>query len=328
MENTNEIGLRQILVDAYGMAEPAIELIRTGGDGNQTFKVMANQTPFIARLYGEQGRSHPEWVQYELELLTHLANGGISVSAPIAGSNGDRMHLLPLEGAAPIPTVLFTFAEGSVEWPTTPLRAHLLGASFANLHLVGNGLHTTAVPRAFDTERLFTAPLHRIRAYLDDSDPQDAAAWKTFTRTAEQAVALFSAVPNAGGAIGPIHGDLHQGNCHFNAAGDGDELTFFDFSNAAVGSRVYDLSGFLWPLRDNTIKEPAIKAACDAFLDGYRSVRPLLPEEENAIAASVKARDFWETGSWLEFDKNADPTVVRGGLHSLADQFRRFPLPN
>lgn len=43
--------------------------------------------------------------------------------------------------------------------------------------------------------------------------------------------------------------------------------------------------------------------------------------------ASVKARDFWETGCRLEFDKNLDPVVVRQGLHSLADQFRRFPLP-
>ncbi len=65
----------------------------------------------------------------------------------------------------------------------------------------------------------------------------------------------------------------------------------------------------------------------DVFLDGYRSTRPLLPEEENAIPASVKARDFWETGCWLEFDPNVDPATVRGGLHSMADQFRRFPLP-
>jgi Ser/Thr protein kinase RdoA (MazF antagonist) len=89
---------------------------------------------------------------------------------------------------------------------------------------------------------------------------------------------------------------------------------------------VYDLSGFLWPLRDDTIRDPAILAACHAFLDGYRSVRALLPEEEKAITASVKARDFWETGCWLEFGENLDKEAVRRGLHSLADQFRRFPL--
>ena len=185
---------------------------------------------------------------------------------------------------------------------------------------------TTADHRAFNLERLLEAPLCRIRAYLDDRRPDDRTAWETFTQIAAQAAALYAAVPDAGGAIGPIHGDLHQGNCHFNGLGNGDQLTFFDFSNAGVGWRVYDLSGFLWPLRDDTIREPGVQAACDAFLDGYRSVRPLLAEEEKAVLASVKARDFWEAGCWLEFGENLDPETVRGGLHSLADQFRRFPL--
>ena len=169
------------------------------------------------------------------------------------------------------------------------------------------------------------APLHRIRAYLDDSDPDDRAAWETFTQTAAQAATLFAAVPDAGGAIGPIHGDLHQGNCHFNAVGNGDQLTFFDFSNAGVGWRVYDLSGFLWPLRDDTIRDPAIQAACDAFLDGYRSVRPLLPEEEKAIMASVKARDFWEAGCWLEFGENLDPATCAVACTPLPTSFAAFP---
>ena len=41
----------------------------------------------------------------------------------------------------------------------------------------------------------------------------------------------------------------------------------------------------------------------------------------------MKARDFWEAGCWLEFGENLDRATVRGGLHSYADQFRRFPLP-
>jgi len=57
------------------------------------------------------------------------------------------------------------------------------------------------------------------------------------------------------------------------------------------------------------------------------SVRPLLPEEENAIPAAVKARDFWEAGCWLEFGRNLDRAIVRNGLHAYANQFRRFPLP-
>lgn len=326
MDNINEADLTQLLLAAYGVAEAEIALIRTGGDGNQTFKVTTNRTLLIARVYGEQGRLNPDWARYELELLAHLARNGISVAAPVAAHDGAWMQLLPMDNTPPAPVALFAFAEGGVEWPTSPPQAHLLGVAFAQLHRVADDFHTTAGHRAFDLERLLQAPLRRIRTYLADSDPDDRAAWETFAQTAAQAAALFATIPDAGGAIGPIHGDLHQGNCHFKGVGNRDQLIFFDFSNAGIGWRVYDLSGFLWPLRDDTIREPAIQAACHAFLDGYRSVRALLPEEEKAITASVKARDFWEAGCWLEFGEKLDMETVRRGLHSLAAQFRRFPL--
>lgn len=325
-DTTHEADLRRLLLNAYGFAEVEIELIRAGGDGNFTFKVHANDTAFIARIYGDQARQHPDWAQYELDLLNHLAKGGITVAVPVPTREGKWMQSLPMEDTPPAPVALFTFADGGVEWPTTPPRAHLLGASFAQLHQAAESLRPPTDHRRFDRERLLDAPLRRMRAYLSDSDPQDSVSWAILTETAERAASLLLSIPDAGGAIGPIHGDLHQGNCHFNTEGSSDRLTFFDFSNAGIGWRVYDLSGFLWPLRDNTIQEPAIKSACDAFLDGYRSMRPLLAEEENAIMASVKARDFWEAGSWLEFGQKLDPATVRTGLHSIAEQFRQFPL--
>lgn len=326
VKDINEADLRHLLAAAYGVADAELALIRKGADGNQTFKVTADQTLLIARVYGEQGRLHHGWAQYELELLAHLASNGISVAAPVATQNGAWMQLLPLVDAPPAPVALFAFAEGGVEWPTSPPRAHLLGAAFAQLHRVADGFHTEATHRAFDLERLVVAPLRRIRTYLADSDPDDSAAWESLAETAAQSAALFSTIPEASGAFGPIHGDLHQGNCHFNGDGSSEQLTFFDFSNAGFGWRVYDLSGFLWPMRDDTIRDPAIQAACSAFLEGYRSVRALLPEEEKAIQAAVKARDFWECGCWLEFGENLDVETVRSSLHSLADQFRRFPL--
>jgi Ser/Thr protein kinase RdoA (MazF antagonist) len=326
MNNPIEADLRQLLVAAYGLVEPKIDLIRTGSDGNQTYNVTTDATRFIARIYGAQARENPDWAQYELEMLTHLSTHGVSVATPVRSREGALWQSLPIAASLPAPVALFTFAEGGVEWPTAPERALLLGAAFARLRRAAESLYPTADPRIFDAKRLFHDPLDRIRLFLDDADPEDAAAWQTLTETAERAAALFALVPHVGGAFGPIHGDLHQGNCHFNSTGDVDQVTFFDFSNAGIGLRVYDLSGFLWPLRDDTIRDPTIKAACDAFLNGYRSVRPLLEEEEHAIPASIKARDFWETGSWLEFDKNVDPAVVRQGLHSLATQFRRFPL--
>ena len=210
MDDGIETELRRLLEKAYGIAGPEIALIRAGGDGNQTFKVASNRQTIIARIYGEQGRRHPDWARYELELLAYLASSGISVAGPVAGRDGAWMQLLPMDAPPPAPIALFAFAEGGVEWPTSPPRAHFLGAAFAQLHRVAEGFHTPADPRAFDLERLLHAPLRRMRPYLADSDPQDRAAWETLTETAEQAASLLAAIPDEGGAIGPIHGDLHQ----------------------------------------------------------------------------------------------------------------------
>lgn len=82
MHTTTETALRRILATCYGMADPVIAYIRTRIDGNQTFKLISDGTPLIARVYGEQGRLHPDHVRYELELLAHLARSSISVAAP------------------------------------------------------------------------------------------------------------------------------------------------------------------------------------------------------------------------------------------------------
>ena len=326
MDNTIASELKQLLEASYGLTDLDVGLIRVGGDGNQTYRVLAGQSSLIARMYGEQGRKNPDWARYELEFVSHLVQGGVYAAAPLAARDGSYLQFLPTDNDLPVPVAVFTFAEGGVEWPTSPPRSHVLGSAFAQLHLAANSFQSTAVGRVLDLDRLIHTPLHRIRPYLNDSDPDDRAAWESLSETAAQAALLLKTVPDAGRGFGPIHGDLHQGNCHFNNIGNVDQLTSFDFSNAGTGWRVYDLSGFLWPLRDDTIHEPKIRAACDAFMEGYRKTRRLLPEEETAVAASVKARDFWEAGCWLEFGKNLDPDTVRTSMHAMADQFRRFPI--
>ena len=300
--------------EAYDLAVVSASLIRQGGDGNQTFRIEAAGTTYIARLYGEQGRTHPQWVRFEAEFLAHLDKTGVSVSAPLRRRDGNLYGIM--EG---VPAIVFTFAEGAVEWPTRPENARVLGSELARLHLASDTLQTTAEPRRFDADRLIWQPLELMLPFIRE----DAETTQILQQTAESAATLIAAIPSAGGALGPIHGDIHQGNCHFKPDG---HLTFFDFSNAGVGWRAYDFAGFLWPMRDDTINDPAIRAACDGFLAGYRTMRPLLTEEERALPAFIKTRDYWETGSWLAHDKNADPTVVRRGLNDLAGLFARFPL--
>jgi len=302
------------LASGYGRRDATVSLIRRGGDGNRTFRVESGGETLIARLYGEQGQHCPEWVRYEVELLRHLGAAGTSVAAPLLRRDGSAFGRV--EGA---PCVLFTYADGGVEWPMPSGNAHRLGAAVATLHIAAETLVTDAAPRVFDTERLFYRPLERMARFLSEDSTKEI-----LRATAARAAEWIEAIPATSQTFGAIHGDIHQGNCHFTAEG---ALTFFDFSNAGIGWRAYDLAGFLWPMRDSTIQDATMQAACSGFLEGYRSIRPLLPEEELALPAFIKARDYWETGSWLEYDKDVDPKVVSQGLRDLATRFERFPLP-
>ncbi len=100
MDYIFEIGLRQLLTTGFGVTAPEIALIRVGGDGNRIYKITSNRESFIARIYGEQGRMHPEWVRYELELLAYLSGDGISVAAPVEARDGAWLQFIPTESAS------------------------------------------------------------------------------------------------------------------------------------------------------------------------------------------------------------------------------------
>ena len=107
--------LRSLMEDEYRLVQPEISLIRAGGDGNLTYKIVSNDVPFIARIYGGKTLKNPDWARYELELLIHLAKNGISVAGPIPSFRGRCLDFLLNLGGSPALAALFNFAEGSVE---------------------------------------------------------------------------------------------------------------------------------------------------------------------------------------------------------------------
>ena len=91
----------------------------------------------------------------------------------------------------------------------------------------------------------------------------------------------------AGDAYGIIHGDLHDGNYHFTEAG---RPTLFDFDHGGFGWRAYDLA---------VCKRSLSEQAWNAFLDSYRSVRPVSETELGLIPTFARVREIWDTGDIL-----------------------------
>ncbi|MBA3469921.1 MAG: phosphotransferase [Herpetosiphonaceae bacterium] len=310
--------LADFVFTTYGLAErPAVTHIRDGQGQSRIFRVQTDAEPLILRLYGPQPAGSPAWIESEAAWLRFLQSHGCHVAAPLAVPGGDLVATLPVAGDSTY-AVLFTFAEGTVEWPPTPAQSEQLGATLAHLHQVSDGFTGAGPVRHYDFAELIERPLSRMLPFVEAAEDR-----AYLQQLGAQIAQTLGAIPQTAPFHGMIHGDVHQGNAHFTSAG---ELMLFDFTLCGRGWRIYDFAGFLWPLRDDSIEAPGVRTACDHFVAGYQSVRPLDPAELAAIPACVKARDLWEAGDWIATDSTAEPAVLRDWMRTLVARFRQTPL--
>jgi len=81
------------------------------------------------------------------------------------------------------------------------------------------------------------------------------------------------------GPVIPTHADLHGGNAKWLRG----RIAVFDFDDAAVGVPVQDLAISAYYLRDDTVREDALRA-------GYQEIRPLPDFPAADFEAIVAAR--------------------------------------
>jgi len=281
-----------LLQTEFGIGPVEVQDSGTGQATTRRYVLRSPDGKWIAKHYGEYFRDKVEWVRFECELLTLLAAQGQSVARNVATISGDPFTLV--DGT---PLVVYEWAEGGIEWPASSQNSGALGAALARMHLASEGLSLSGTERIYDVDRLIDRPLALLKPY---SDPN---AHKRLASLSEKIKTAIGAIPTVTPFFGPIHGDIHQGNCHFQEDG---RLAIFDFALSGVGYRAYDLTGFLWPMRDATIEDPAMRVCCEAFLVGYESVRELASAERAAISAFVQVRSLWESGDWVDAGSGRD----------------------
>ena len=300
--------IRGSLESGFGLRELRIDEKGTGQASTSRYVVTKGDQKWIAKHYGHYFSERLGWVEFECRLLHHLGNAGLAVAHNVETVDGEPF--LIVDGT---PLVLYRWAEGGTQWPASVENAFALGAALAEMHRSADDLPLVGNERVYGIEALIDHPLELIGEFTDA---------EAFGRLAELGDALrkiVSKVPTDSPCFGPIHGDIHQGNCHFV---EGGQLTVFDFALAGVGYRTYDLTGFLWPMRDETIEDPAMRECCVAFLEGYESVRPLHPAEKDAIPAFVQIRSLWESGDWIEAGAGREqPDELRKIASYLIQQF-------
>jgi Ser/Thr protein kinase RdoA (MazF antagonist) len=253
---------------------------------------------FALKLYNLNSRP-PAEVEWEVQLITHLADKGAPVAKPVAGRNGyvESFHVDGEDRA----TVLFEWAVG--EKPSAePATYRLLGQAAAQIHQAAETFTTSASPeRTYEVAELLDDQLRRMNTHLIA-----ARRWQQASDLGER---LKEVLADSGLDRGICHMDLTLDNVHR----DRDSLTVFDFDSAGACWRSIEPHGVLRLSQEYF----------QAWLEGYRAVRSFDSGNERAVEAFAIIGDFrvvaWKLG--VAKSSRGQPLLGVSGLTEVVDKW-------
>ncbi len=273
---------------------------------NDVYLVETNDPRYVLKVYGH-GWRHDAEIRFEAELLDHLAAKGILVAQAIMGRNGEALQHVAIAGVRR-QAVLFEYAAGrKPEPPFPPELYESEGRAVAALHQAADDFATSHERRMLDLATLIDGPLALVHSL--DIDNETKGAVLAFGRMIR---ARLEPLIAGGLDWGICHGDLTFDNLHLTEEG---EFVWYDFDSGGYGWRAIDCQG--WTALDDEWRPLG-----QAFLDGYRYVRPL---GENDIAAApclAAAQEIW--GIQVEIERRVLAKGQAAVEDYLRERFHRF----
>ena len=240
---------------------------------------------YIFRLSHHRARGAAD-VETETAFLTHLDRSGVPVAAPVATRDG----ALFVRGVSPEGVregVLFRDLGGRAPELASLADAHANGVTLAGLHDAASS-YTAVAPRyRLDLDHVLHRPLARIRDSGVVSDAGIMADLEAIAARTARAIETFDDLTWT-----HCHGDCHGFNSRIV---EGGKAAFFDFDDGGPGYLSYDLAVFLWAKVTFGRK---LFAIWHAFIDGYRSVRPIAADDLDAVHPFVIVRHVWLMGEY------------------------------
>ena len=238
----------------------------TAGVQNSNFLLATADAKYILTVYESSANGvAADDLPFFLGLMLHLSAQGLSCPVPLARKDGGLISTVKDKPAA-----LVSFLEGrSVKTPR-PEHCRALGAAMAQMHLAGDGfeLHRPNNHGLSNWQTLF----ERCRSRADEVSPD-------LTRAMERELIRLKENWPDNLPAGIIHADLFPDNVFFM---QGEVSGLIDFYFACNDFYAYDLAIALnaWCFEaDATFNVTKARA----LLSGYQNVRPLAPEEIDAV---------------------------------------------
>lgn len=253
----------------------------SGGIENTNYFLTTDRGDYVLTLFE---RLSFEQLPFYLELMQHLANGGIAAPKPEANASATILNWLKGKPAAIVNKLV-----GRSELNPDEAHCSKTGNMLARMHLAG---------QSFAKQQ----PNLRGLAWWTQTTPsvlphvsagqRDLLLSELAYQNHIAASSLYKALP-----VGVIHGDLFRDNVMFDAG----ELTgFFDFYFAGCDVLLFDIGVCLndWCVDLPTGQHDCEKAA--AFMAAYEAVRPLRAQERTLLPAMARAAAlrFWISRLW------------------------------
>jgi len=238
----------------------------------------------VLRLHRE-GYHSRRAIACELAWMAALSReGGVETARPLPGRNGEVIQEKGTSTLAPRRMVMFEFLDGAEPDPDQDLVAPFrqLGAIAAKTHL-----HTISWTRpepferlVWDDEMVFgphaTWGSWRAAPGLDGDSTDSLAAAEALLRE------RLAAYGRQDDRYGLIHADMRLANLLI----DGGRTRLIDFDDCGLGWFMYDFAAGISFMEDH----PQVPALREAWLDGYRAVRPLSAADEAEIDSFIMLR--------------------------------------
>ena len=238
----------------------------TAGVQNSNFLLTTADAKYILTIYESSANGVAAAdLPFFLNLMLHLSAQGLSCPVPLARKDGGLISTIKNKPAA-----LVSFLEGrSVKTPR-PQHCRALGAAMAQMHLAGDGFELTR-PNNHGLGN-WQALFERCHSRADEVSPD-------LTRAMERELTRLQENWPDNLPTGIIHADLFPDNVFFL---QGDMSGLIDFYFACNDFYAYDLAIALnaWCFEaDATFNVTKARA----LLSGYQNLRPLAPEEIDAV---------------------------------------------
>lgn len=277
--------IAQFIGKHYALEEPISCQMLQRGLNDVYLVVGKNGERYVFRLSQHRARG-PADVKTETAFLTHLAQTGVPVAAPIRTREGTFF----IQGHAPEggrSGVLFHALDGREPNASDLGDARANGKTLAMLHNAAEAFPSDGALYRLDLEHLLRRPLVRIR---ESGLVEDGEVYSDLERIAEATSEAIEAFDNLTWTY--CHGDCHGFNSRINQTG---EAVFFDFDDSGPGYLAYDLAVFLWA---NVSFGRKSTRRWDAFIEAYRAARPITPDDFEAAIRFVIVRHFWLMGEY------------------------------